>query len=93
MKSAPGTIHFAKYEESDRLQRALKFMLDGAVRTTREIDRGADICAVNSAACELRRNGFDFICIRRSGPAMYQLFNVDQAKRLSDSLLKNQEAA
>jgi hypothetical protein len=81
-------FNFAKYEESERLQRALALMLDGCQRTTREIDRGADVCAVNSVAAELRANGFDFICIRRSRPAMYQLFNVDQAKLLSDTLLK-----
>ncbi len=89
----PGRIHYAKYEDSDRLQRTLRFMLDGQARTTREIDRGADICAVNSAACELRANGFDFLCIRRSRPAMYQLFNVDNAKNLSDTLLKKQKRA
>lgn len=88
MKTEPGTIHFAKYEDSERLQRALHLMLDGVARTTREIDRGADVCAVNSAACELRANGFDFICIRRSRSAMYRLYNIDHAKRLSDALLK-----
>lgn len=93
MKPEPGTIHFARYEDSDRLQRALKLMMDGAVRTTREIDRGADVCAVNSAACELRANGFDFLCIRRSRPALYQLFNIDRAKQLSAALLKNKKAA
>lgn len=93
MKREPGTIHFAKYEDSERLQRTLQLMLDGLARTTREIDRGADICAVNSAACELRANGFDFRCIRRSRPAMYQLFNVDQARHLSASLLKKRVVA
>lgn len=74
-----GTIHYAKFEESDRLQRVLQLMLDGRQRTTREISRGADVEAVNSAACELRENGFDLVCLRRSRPAIYQLLGAEAA--------------
>jgi len=74
-----GTIHYAKFEESDRLQRVLELMLDGRQRTTREISRGADVEAVNSAACELRENGFALLCLRRSRPAIYQLFDTEAA--------------
>lgn len=88
-----GSINFARYETSDRLQRTLELMLDGRQRTTREISRMADIQAVNSAACELRQNGFDFICIRRTRPAIYQLFNVEAAHCLATFLLAKQRAA
>ncbi|MDD2319151.1 MAG: hypothetical protein PHO83_03775 [Geobacteraceae bacterium] len=90
-----GTIHYARYEESDRLQRVLELMLDGRQRTTREISRGAEVEAVNSAACELRFNGFDLECIRKSRPAIYQLFNVEAAHCLSVTRLarRRMEAA
>lgn len=74
-----GSIHYARFEDSDRLQRLLDLMLDGKPRTTREVSRGAEIEAVNSAACELRLNGFDLACIRKCKPAVYQLFNVEAA--------------
>jgi len=79
MKRSNG-IHYARFEDSDRLQRVLDLMLDGRQRTTREISRGAEVEAVNSAACELRSNGFDLVCIRKSRPAIYQLFNVEAAR-------------
>ena len=56
---ATGSIHYAKIGRSPRLQRLLAFLRThpGGV-TTREIIQGADVCAVNSAVCELRRNDF-----------------------------------
>lgn len=82
-----GTIHYAKFEESPRLQRLLEFMLHGQPRTGRQIILGADINAVNSAACELRENGFDFRCVKQNNPPTYQLFHVDQARQLAEGLL------
>jgi len=93
MSDRTGSIHYAKYQESPRLQRFLALMLDGHQRTTREIDRTADIQAVNSAACELRMNGFDVRCIKKSKPAIYQLFGVAQARHLSARLLEEKAAA
>lgn len=55
-------IHYAKLYNSPRLQRLLKFLSDGKKHTTKEINRGADIQAVNTAVDELRENGFDIPC-------------------------------
>ncbi|OHD21156.1 MAG: hypothetical protein A2Y38_10100 [Spirochaetes bacterium GWB1_59_5] len=88
-----GTIHFAKYETSPRLQRVLAYMLHGQPRTGREIILGADVNAVSSAADELRANGFDFRCIKQNTPPTYQLFDVDQAKALSARLLNPEQEA
>ncbi|MDQ2999859.1 MAG: hypothetical protein M3Y08_01160 [Fibrobacterota bacterium] len=59
----PG-IHYANLAKSPRLQRLLAYLRvcgsQGA--TTREIIDGADICAVNSAVCELKKQGFAIVC-------------------------------
>lgn len=55
-------MHFARLEKSERLQRVLNILLDGKPRTTREIVREADVCAVNSIICELRANGYSIEC-------------------------------
>ena len=86
-----GTIHYAKYQHSIRLQRFLAFMLDGKPHTTMSIIFAADICAVNSAKCELALNGFKIECIKKGRPAVYQLFDIEQAQALSDQLLANRE--
>lgn len=57
-----GTIHYAKLHNSPRLQRLHALLKGGTAYTTLEIMRKAKICAVNSAVCELRRNGFDIDC-------------------------------
>lgn len=86
-------IHFARYENSYRLQRFLELMLDGQKHTTLDIIHATDICAVNSAACELRENGFHLECIQKTRPAIYQLLDVEEAKILSDRLLSRQVVA
>lgn len=88
-----GKIHFAKFEESDRLQRTLNYMMHGEPRTGMEIIHGADITAVSAAADELRENGFYFECIKKSNPPTYQLMNIDHARLLADNLLCNRKAA
>lgn len=55
-------IKYAKLATSKRLQRLLKFLSDCKPHTTKEIFVGANICAVNTAVTELRRNGFDILC-------------------------------
>lgn len=55
-------IKYAKLATSKRLQRLLKFLSDCKPHTTREIFVGANICAVNTAITELRRNGFNVLC-------------------------------
>lgn len=44
----------AKLANSERLQRVVNFLSDGAWHSTREIVHGAKVCAVNSAIAELR---------------------------------------
>jgi len=55
-------MHYARLEKSGRLQRVLALLSDGLPRTTREIVRGADVCAVNSIVTEIRANGYDIDC-------------------------------
>lgn len=82
-------MNHARYETSDRLQRTLAFLIDGKPRTTREIRDGADLCAVNSAIDELRENGFDVPCIKKSRPAIYQLLDPQAAMLHAAALLKS----
>ena len=89
--TATGSIHYAKYEESPRLQRFLRFMLHGQPRTGLEIILGAKITAVSAAACELRLNGFDMECIKQNNPPTYRLNNPDQAWERSQELLAGKE--
>ena len=67
-------IHFARIEESERLQRVHKLLADGAWHGTREIMLTADVCAVNSIITELRHNNYDIRtrCVGR-GRYEYQL--------------------
>jgi len=62
-----GRIHYAKLEKSARLQRLLRYLQRGGWFSTREIDRGAEVCAVSTAIKELRMNGFEIEsrCVRR----------------------------
>ena len=58
------SIHYAKIDTSPRLQRLLQCLESqpkesGGWVTTRSIINQADICAVNSAISELRRNGYE----------------------------------
>jgi hypothetical protein len=63
-------MHYAKIENSPRLQRALKTLKsrwdyvddEYAWWSTRELIDYSHICAVNSAISELRANGYDIEC-------------------------------
>ena len=57
-------IHFARLDHSPRLQRTLDFLRQCGNRgaTTMEIIRGANVCAINSIAAELRHNGYIVRC-------------------------------
>ncbi len=90
--TATGIIHYAKFEESPRLQRFLRFMLHGQPRTGLEIILGAEITAVSAAACELRKNGFEMECIKQNNPPIYQLNNPDAAWEKSRELLERKAA-
>lgn len=87
-----GTIHFAKFEDSPRLQAVLNYMMHGEPRTGWDIIHGAQITAVSAAADELRENGFYLDCIKQNRPPTYQLFNVEHARVLADNLLGKKAA-
>jgi hypothetical protein len=55
-------MHYARLSKSDRLQRLLSLLSSGTHYTTREIIAITGICAVNSAAAELRANGYPVEC-------------------------------
>jgi hypothetical protein len=87
-----GSIHYAKFENSVRLQRMLDYLLDGKKHSTLDIILGANVCAVNSAACELRENGFDISC-QATRPAFYWLPNPAAARKLRDRLMPHLKEA
>jgi biotin operon repressor len=51
-------MNAARYANSDRLQRAVRYLSDGKWHSTMDIIKAANICAVNSVMSELRENGF-----------------------------------
>ena len=51
-----GRIHYARLEGSDRLKRLMLHLGDEQWHSTRDIDHGANICAVSTAIDELRCN-------------------------------------
>ena len=88
------SIHYAKLNNSPRLQRLLAFLRDGKPHTTRNILKAIDICAVNTAICELRRNGFDVACrCIGKGRFEYQLERdtvaIIQTQSIPEGLLKD----
>ena len=50
-------MHAARLDRSPRLQRVYDLLSDGREYSTRDIIRGAEVCAVNSCIAELRENG------------------------------------
>ena len=74
-------MHFARIEESERLQRVHRLLGDGGWHGTREIMLAADVCAVNSIITELRANRYDIRtrCVGR-GRYEYQLQVADQGR-------------
>ena len=61
-------MNYAKFEDSERLQRVHAFLADGLPHTTREILLEADIAAVSPAVSELRANGAVIDCQRQDDP-------------------------
>ncbi len=66
-------MNCATLENSQRLQRVLKYLADGKRHSTLEIVHGARVCAVNSIVSELRGNGIKIGCTREKGVYFYQL--------------------
>ena len=60
-------MHAARLKTSERLQRVAALLKDGQWHSTLDIVRRANVCAVNSAVSELRRNGLNIICQSASG--------------------------
>jgi hypothetical protein len=71
-------MHYARLDRSPRLQRLLSLLSSGAHYTTREVIVATGICAVNSAASELRRNDVDVQCVFRgltdTGERVYEYY-------------------
>lgn len=74
-------IHYARIDESKRLQRVHRLLSDGGWHGTREIMRAADVCAVNTVITELRCNGYDIRtrCVGR-GRYEYMMLVEDQGR-------------
>ncbi len=68
----PG-LHAARLSTSERLQRVSKVLADGQPHTTLDLIQKAQVCAVNSIASELRRNGLPIRCWREGDVWYYQL--------------------
>jgi hypothetical protein len=61
---AKNGIKYANLDTSKRLQRLMNYLSDLKEHSTRDIIRGAKICSVNTAICELRKNvEFFGLCI------------------------------
>lgn len=66
-------MNAARLERSERLKRVYDLMSDGRERSTMDIIIGANVCAVNSIASELRRNGSMIDCKRRGNAWFYKM--------------------
>ena len=91
MSRATGSIHYRNLAKSEPMKRVLLLLLDGGWHGTREIARRADVCAVNSLAKELRMNGFDNTCDRKSPPS-YRLDDLAAARERVKELLDEETA-
>ena len=70
-----GSIHAARLETSERLQRVARYLSDGQWHSTRDIVYGANVIAVNTAVAELRHNGVGVEC-RCKGRGVYEYRRV-----------------
>lgn len=68
-------MNYARIEHSERLQRVLAVLEQGPA-TTFDIISNARVCAVNSAICELRENGYDISCDMHRHPATKEMIAV-----------------
>lgn len=64
-------MHAARMAHSERLQRVARLLADGRPRTTLDIVREANVCAVNSIIAELRANGWRIACQRQGDTWWY----------------------
>ena len=69
-----GKLHAAKLENSDRLQRVLKYLRRcKKEKSTMDIIKATNTCAVNSIVSELRDNGIAIKCRRKGDIWLYRL--------------------
>jgi hypothetical protein len=66
-------MNAASIESSERLNRVLGLLSQGGEFSTLDIIKNANVCAVNSIIAELRQNGFEINCQRRSEKWFYKL--------------------
>jgi hypothetical protein len=66
-------MNAASIESSERLNRVLDLLSQGGEFSTLDIIKNANVCAVNSIIAELRQNGFEINCQRRSEKWFYKL--------------------
>ena len=66
-------MHAATLDRSNRLQRLRAVLRDRKSHSTRDLMHKAHICAVSACVSELRANGLDIACKRKSGVWYYQL--------------------
>jgi hypothetical protein len=80
-----GTSHFANLDNSDRLQKLLMALSDGAEHTTLELIKDTGLCAINSGISELRFNMIPITCrCITKGVYSYQLTEFsDYSKELN----------
>jgi hypothetical protein len=57
-----GSSHYANLDNSDRLQRLLMALADGATHTTLDLIHSTGLCAINSGISELRCNDIPVTC-------------------------------
>ena len=82
-------IKFAKLENSKRLQKVANLLFDGKEYSTREIQRGADVCAVAVIVEELRKNKLDIECTRRGKYWYYKMIDgFDIVRKLKGEKIK-----
>lgn len=68
-----GRIHAADLRKSKRLQRVYRFLEGGQWRSTREIQREAEVCNPNTAKAELIANGCNVVCEQRGKYFYYRM--------------------
>lgn len=61
-------MHAARLSRSPRLKRVHDLLKDGVERSTMDIDRRANVCAVGTLISELRRNGAVIECRQEVTP-------------------------
>ncbi len=76
-------MHFARLENSERLQRVLRVLMDFGPHSTLEIQDRAYVCAVASSIAELRAQGFNILCKQRKGFFAYRLLSDNGKEAVS----------